>query len=208
MRYFIYYPPKKSITLVDIGENVRVNDIVELIKEKFDLKIHDSSQSETSMVLSYNGFDLKPNWCFADLSIPSGTMIHFIFREEKAADLYVFCGFNKKIEKLFDSSITMETYISTIRQQISNKLGLPLSTFCLETYDGTQRLYDEMKLINYDIKTHDHVYLKVWRGYEKFIRSCVKGLTARYSPDELTRHYQTQVALHIAAFYGKIYFFN
>jgi hypothetical protein len=208
MRYFIFYPPTKSLTLVDVGENVRVNDIVELIKEKFDLKVQDSSQSEATMVLSYNGFDLKPSWCFADLSIPSGTIIHFIHREEKAADLYVYCGFNKTKLKLFNSSITMETRISTLRQQISNELGLPLSTFCLETYDGTQRLYDEMKLINYDIKTHDHVYLKVWREYEKLIRSCVKGLTVRYSPDYLTQHHQTQVALHIAAFYGKIYFFN
>jgi len=208
MRYFIFYPPNKSIRLIDVDENVCVEHILELIKKEFGLKVHDNGPSETSIVLSYNGFDLKPKWSLAELSIPSGSIIRCIYKEKQAADLYVHCGFNKQILKLFDSSITIVTTIGTIRKKISDKLGLPLSTFCLETYDGTQRLYDEMKLINYDIKTHDLVYLKVWRGYEKLIRSCVKGLTTRYSIDELTQHYQAQVALHIAAFYGKIYFFN
>jgi len=58
----------------------------------------------------------------------------------------------------------------------------------------------------YMIQIHDHIYLKVWKGYEKFVNSCIKGFTEQYSYDDLTRHYQTQVALYIAAFYGKILF--
>jgi hypothetical protein len=181
-----------------------VEDVLELIQREFDLKVHGSGPAETSIVLSYNGFDLKPKWSLADLSIPSGSIIRCIHREQKAADLYIHCEFNKQILKLFDSSITPETTIGTIRKLISDKLGLPLSIFCLESYNGRQRLYDEKKLINYDVKIHDHVYLKVWRGYEKYISSCIKGFTEHYSHDELTRHYQTQVALHIAAFYGEI----
>jgi hypothetical protein len=208
MRYFIFYPPNKSIRLIDIGESVRVEDIIKLVTKEFNLNIEDSGPSETSIVLSYNGSDLKPTWSVADLSIPSGSIIRCLYREQKAADIYVHCGFNKQILKLFDPSITIETKISTLRKQISNKLGLPLSMFCLEKYNDRQRLYDQMALTNYDIKIHDHLYLKVWRGYEKFINSCIRGFTERYSHDDLTRHYQTQVALYIAAYYGKTFFFR
>ncbi|UJR36041.1 hypothetical protein I4U23_028778 [Adineta vaga] len=204
MRYHIFYPVTKAITLIDIDENVHVEEILELAKQKFGLKVHGSGPSETSVVLSYNGFDLKPQWLVSDLGIPSGAIIHCLYREQKAADLYVYCAFDKRILKIFDSTITMDTDIGSIRQIISRKIGLPLSTFCLETYSGTQRLYDEMKLINYDIKTHDHVYLKVWQGFDKFIAACVKGLIERFSPEELTRHYQAQVALYIASFYGHL----
>ncbi len=208
MRYFIFYPPSKSIRFVDVSENICVEEVLELVQREFGLKIHGRGPSETSIVLSYNGFDLKPKWSLADLSIPSGSIIRCIYKEQKAADLYVHCEFNKQILKLFDSSITMETTISEIRKKISEKLGLPLSIFCLETYHSKRRLYDPMKLINYDMKIHDHVSLKVWKGYEKFISSCLRGYTDHYSHDDLTRYYQIQVALYIAAFYGKIYFFN
>jgi hypothetical protein len=206
MRYFIFYPPSKAIRLIDVGENIRVEEVLELVQQEFGLKVHGGGPSETSIALSYNGFDLKPKWFLGELSIPSGSILHCIYKEQQAADLYIHCGFNKQILKLFDSSITIETTISTLRKIISEKLGLPLSLFCLETYNGQQRLYDPMKLINYDIKIHDHIYLKVWKGYEKFVNSCIKGFTEQYSYDDLTRHYQTQVALYIAAFYGKILF--
>jgi hypothetical protein len=61
-----------------------------------------------------------------------------------------------------------------------------------------------MKLVHYDLQLHDHIYLKVWQGYEKFIDACVKGFTGPFAHDDLSRHYQTQIALYIAAFYGKI----
>jgi hypothetical protein len=203
MRYFIYYPPKKSIRLIDVSESVLVEDILKLVRKEFGLNFQDSGPSETSIVLNYNGSDLKPKWSLVDLSIPSGSIIRCLYREQKAADLYIHCDYNKQILKLFDTSITFETTIGAVRKLISEKLGLPLSLFCLETYNTKQRLYDQMKLINYDIKIHDHIYLKVWRGYEKFTNSCIKGFTEPYAHDDLTRHYQTQVALYIAAFYGK-----
>jgi hypothetical protein len=206
MRYFICYPPSKSMKLIDVDENVCVENILELIKNEFSLKVHSHGQSETSIVLSYNGFDLKPKWSFAELSIPSGSIIRCTYKEQQPANLYVHCGFNKQLLKLFDSSITIETTISTIRKKISDKIGLPLSTFCLETFNRKKRLYDEMQLINYDIKMHDQIYLKVWKGYEKFISSCIRGYADHYSHDDLTHYYQTQIALHIAAFYGKILF--
>ncbi|CAF0836993.1 unnamed protein product [Rotaria sordida] len=202
MRYFIFYPPSKTLRLIDVNENDRAEDILELIKKEYGLSFYDNNSSETKIVLNYNGCDLKPKWTFGDLNIPSGSIIRCLSKQQTAADLYIHCGFNKQIFKLFDSSITNETTIGTIRKKISDKLGLPLSTFCLETYDTKQRLYDEIKLFNYDIKIHDHIYLKVWKGYEKFINACVKGFTEHYSHDDLIRHYQTQVALHIAAFYG------
>ncbi|CAF3277865.1 unnamed protein product [Rotaria socialis] len=202
MRYFIYYPPKRSIRLIDVSENVLVEDVLTLVKQEFKLNTQNIGTAETSIVLNYNGSDLKPNWSLVDLSIPSGSIIRCLYREEKAADLYVFCSYNKQIFKLFDSSITTDTNISTVRKKISDKLGLPLSVYCLETYHNKQRLYDEMKLDSYDIKMHDHIYLKVWRGYEKLLNACIKGFTEQYANDDLTRHYQTQVALYIAAFYG------
>lgn len=203
MRYFIYYPPTKAIRLIDVRQSVIVEDVLELVKKEFGLNIEDSGPSETSIVLNYNGSDLKPQWSIADLSIPSGSIIRCLYREQKAADLYVHCGFNKQILKIFDPAITIDTTLGNIRKLISEKLGLPLSTFCLETFPTKQRLYDQMKLIDYDLKIHDHIYLKVWRGYEKFINSCIRGFNEPYSPDDLVRHYQTQVALYIAAYYGR-----
>lgn len=203
MRYFIYYPPKQAIRLIDVTDHVLVEDVLNLVKQEFGLNIEDSGPAETSIVLSYNGSDLKSTWSLTDLGIPSGAIIRCLYREIQAADLYVHCGFNKQILKLFDSTITLETSVGTIRKKISDKLGLPLSTFCLETHEGQVRLYDQQRLMDYDLKIHDHIYLKVWRGYEKLINACVKGFTEPYAHDDLTRHYQTQVALHIAAFYGK-----
>ena len=204
MRYFISYPPTKSVRLVDVNNNVRVEEILQLVQEEFGLQVHTTGRSESSIVLNYNGFDLKPKWTFADISIPSGAMIRCIYKEQQAADLYVHCGFNKQLLKLFESSINIESTIGSVRKKISDQLGIPLSTFCLETYDGKHRLLDPLQLMNYDIKIHDHVYLKVWKGYEKFISSCIRGYVEQYSHDDLTRHYQAQVALYIAAFYGKI----
>ncbi|CAF2245234.1 unnamed protein product [Rotaria magnacalcarata] len=204
MRYFIFYPPSKSLRLIDVTEGDCVENTLISIKQEFDLKVYDNGSSDKSVVLNYNGCDLKPKWSFGDLNIPSGAIIRCVTRQQQAADLYIHCGFNKQILKLFDSSITIETTIGTIRKKISDKIGLPLSTFCLESYDGKQRLYDDMKLMTYDIKVHDHVYLKVWQGYEKFINSCVKGFTEYFSHDDVIRHYQSQVALHVAAFYGHL----
>ncbi|UJR10034.1 hypothetical protein I4U23_014257 [Adineta vaga] len=202
MRYFVYYPPKDSMRLIDVTETARVEDILALVKKEFDLNTQDSSSGEISIVLSYNGSDLKPKWSLSELNIPSGSIIRCLYREKKAADLYVHCSYNKQIFKLFDSTITINTTIGTIRKNLSNRLGLPLSVFCLETYDGKQRLYDQMKLFDYDLKPHAHLYLKVWQGYEKFINACIKGFTERYAHDDLTRQYQIQIALYIAAFHG------
>ena len=204
MRYFISYPPSKTLKLIDVLESDRVEKVLELVKQEFGLKFRDSNYSEVPIGLSYNGFNLKSKWFIADLNIPSGAIIRCISRDQLEADIYVHCEFNRQILKLFNTSITIQSTVGTLRKKISDKLGIPLSTFCLETYDDKQRLYDEMKLIDYNIKIHDRVYLKVWGGYEKFIDECVKGFTEHYSHDGLTRHYQRQVALHIAAFYGEI----
>lgn len=203
MRYFVYYPPKDAMRLIDVTETALVGDILALVKREFDLNVEDSSAGEISIVLSYNGAELKPKWSLSELNIPSGSIIRCLYREKKAADLYVHCGYNKQIFKLFNAGITVDTSIGTVRRIIADRLGLPLSVFCLETYDGKQRLYDQRTLIDYDLKPHEHVYLKVWQGYEKFINACVKGFTERYARDDLARHYQTQIALHIAAFYGR-----
>lgn len=204
MRYFIFYPPTKALKLIDVSENDTVEDILTSLKQDFGLKYTDNEASGLSIVLNYNGSDLKPKWSFGDLNIPSGAIIRCLTRKQTAADLYIHCGHNKQILKLFDSSITIETTIGRVRQKISDKIGLPLSTFCLESYDGKQRLYDDMKLMHYDIKVHDHIYLKVWQGYEKFINACIRGFTQHFSHDDIIRHYQAQIALHIAAFYGKV----
>jgi hypothetical protein len=205
MRYFIYYPPTKSTRSIDVGENICVEEILQLAQHEFGLQVNSRGRSEASIVLSYNGFDLKPKWSLADLNIPSGAIIRCIFKEKKAPNLYIHCEFNKQVLKLFDSAIKIDSPISLIRKKISDRIGLPLSTFCLETYHGKKRLFDQMILMNYDLKIHDHLSLKVWKGYEKFISSCIRGYAEHYSHDDLTRYYQIQVALHIAAFYGKIH---
>ncbi|CAF0910687.1 unnamed protein product [Adineta ricciae] len=202
MRYFVYYPPKDSMRMIDVTETARVEDILTLVKKEFDLNAQDSSAGEISIVLSYNGSDLKPKWSLAELSIPSGSIIRCLYREKKAADLYVHCSYNKQIYKLFDSNISIDTTIGNIRKILSNRLGLPLSVFCLETFDEKQHLYDHMKLFDYDLKPHAHLYLKVWQGYDKFIDACIKGFAGRYAHDDLSRHYQKQIALHVAAFHG------
>ncbi|CAF3792319.1 unnamed protein product [Adineta steineri] len=204
MRYFVYYPPKDSMRLIDVSESVLVQDILTLVIKEFGLDIEDSSPGDISIVLSYNDSDLKPKWSLTDLNIPSGSILRCLYREKKPADLYIHCSYDKQIIKLDDSRITIDTTIRTIRKIISNKLGLPLSVFCLETYGSRQRLYDPMKLIDYDIRLHEHIYLKVWGGYEKFIHSCTKDLPLEYSRDELSRQYQIQIALYIATFYGHV----
>ena len=203
MRYFIFYAPKQSMRSIDAVDNTRVQDVLDYVNEEFRLNIHHQGQDETSLVLNYNGFDLKPTWTLAEVSISPGSILHCTHRQTKAPELYVHCGFNGQVLKLFDSSITVNTTIGALRANISNRLGLPLSVFCLEKYDSGQRLYDEITLITYDIKRHDHVYLKVWREQEKFVVACTKGFSDVYINDDLVRHYQLQVALYIAAFYGK-----
>ncbi|CAF0754445.1 unnamed protein product [Didymodactylos carnosus] len=202
MRYFIYYPPTKSIRQIDVTDTVRVQDIIKQVQHEFHLTAQGSGPSETSIVLNYNGSDLKPKWAVGDLGIPSGAIIRCLYREQKAADLYIYCAFNQQTIKIFDSTLTLETTIGTIRKKLSDTLGLPLSTFCLESRDGRVRYYDHMKLISYDIKLNGRVYLKVWKGFEKFLTNCLKGFHDTYAQDDLTRQYQLQIALHIAAFYG------
>ena len=193
-----------ALRQIDLAPSALVEDVLNLVKAEFGLNIEDSGPAETSIVLTYNGSDLKPKWLLTDLKIPSGGIMRCLYREVEAADLYIHCGFNKETLKLFDASINIETTIGTLRKKISDRLGLPLSTFCLETEDHQQRLYDQAKLMDYDLKLHAHLHLKVWRGYEKFISACIRGFMEHYSHDDLTKHYQGQVALSIAAFYGNI----
>ena len=188
---------------IDAFDSTRVKDVLDYVREEFRLNIHNQGHDESSLVLSYNGFDLKPAWTLAEVSISPGSILHCTDRQTKMPELYVHCGFNGQVLKLFDSSITQTATIGALRTNISNQLGLPLSVFCLEKYDSGQRLYDEIALITYDIQRHDHVYLKVWRELEKFVVACTKGFSAVYINDDLVRHYQLQVALHIAAFYGR-----
>lgn len=205
MRYFIYYPPKKTIRLIDASRNVLVDDILDLVKKEFSLNVEDSRPAETVLVLNYNGAELKGKWSLLDLGIPSGSIIRCIHREILEAQIHVHCDFNKQILKLFDHSITAQTTIGVIRQKISDKIGLPLSTFCLQRFDDQKRLFDSDTLEDRQIKVHGHVLLKVWSGYEKLISSCVKGFSETYSSDDLTRYYQIQIALYISAFYGIVF---
>lgn len=204
MRYFIYYPPTKSLKRVDVVDDTRVQDIIGMVKYKFGLKVDTDHQDKTSIVLNYNGSDLKPTWSLTDLGVPTGAIIRCLYRAKKNADLYVHCEFNNQLLELFDDSITIETTIGEIRKKISDKIGIPLSTFCVEMYDiERRRLHDRMKLFQCDLKLQDHIYLKVWPGYEDFLNSCMKGFPKKYSHDDLIRHYQLQIALHFAAFYGR-----
>ena len=179
-----------------------VGEALELVKKELGLQIDYNGPAQTELVLNYNGCDLKPKWLLSEVAIPSGAILRCVDRERTAAQLYVHCNFNKQIVRLTDSSINEDTTIRTLRKHISNTLGLPLSLFCLETFDEKQRLYDESKLFDYDIRVHDHIRLKVWGEMEKFINSCLKGFPEHYAHDDLTRHYQAQVALYVAAFYG------
>ena len=203
MRYFIYYPPTNSSRRIDVVDGTRVQTVIDMVQHAFDLHVDADSQATKSIVLNYNGSDLKPTWLLTDLYIPPGAIIHCLYREKTTPALYVHCGFNNQILEFFDDAIAVDTTIGDLRKKISDRIGLPLGTFCLQMYNSKQQLYDQMKLFHYEIKPHDHVYLKVWRGYEKFLNSCMNGFPKYYAHDDLTRHYELQTALHIAAFYGK-----
>jgi hypothetical protein len=203
MRYFIDYPPTKSSRRIDVVDGTLVQDVIDLVQHEFGLQVEVDSLAGKSIVLNYSGSDLKPTWLMTDLNIPPGAIIHCLYRERKTPDLYVHCGFNNQILEFFDETITLDTTIGGIRKRISDRIGLPLSTFCLKMRNSKQHLFDQMELFHYEIKPHDHVYLKVWRGYEKFLNSYMKGFPKYYARDDLTRHYELQIALHIAAFYGR-----
>ena len=203
MRYFIYYPPTKSSRQIDAAEGVHVQEIIDMAQKEFDLHVDIGDRAKKTLVLNYNGSDLKPTWLLVDLNIPLGSILHCLYRKKKTPNLYVHCGFNNQILEFFDHSISIDTTIGDIRKKVSDRIGFPLSIFCLEDQNSNQRLYDSMRLLDYDLKPQDHVYLKVWRGYEKFINSCMKGFPRYYAHDDLTRHYELQIALYIAAFYGR-----
>ena len=203
MRYFIDYPPTKSLRRIDVVDGTRVQDIIDMVQHEFGLRVEDDSQTGRSIVLNYNGSDLKSTWLLTDLNIPPGAIIHCVQRERKIPDLYIHCGFNNQILEFFDDTITIDTTIGEIRKKISNRIGLPLSTFGLKIQNSKRHLYDQMELFHYEIKPHDHVCLRVWRGYAKFLNSCMQGFPKYYAHDDLTRNYELQIALHIAAFYGK-----
>ena len=203
MRYFIYYPPSKSLRQIDAADGVHVQEIIDIAQKEFDLHVDISDRAKKTLVLNYSGSDLKPTWLLVDLNIPLGSILHCLYRKKKKPNLYVHCGFNNQILEFFDHNISIDTTIGDIRKKISDRIGFPLSIFCLEEQNSKQRLYDSMRLLDYDLKPHDHVYLRVWRGYEKFINSCMKGFPRYYAHDDLTRHYELQIALYIAAFYGR-----
>ena len=206
MRYFIYYPRTKSVKRVDIEDDTRVQDVIGMVKRKFGLRTDVDEQGRTTIVLNYNGCDLKPTWSLTDLGIPAGAIIRCLYRAKKKPNVYVHCEFNNnQILEIFDNTITINSTIGDIRKKISDRIGIPLSTFYLESQDnGRQRLYDRMKLFQCNLKLEDHVYVKVWPGYEEFLNACMKGFPKKYSRDDLVRHYQLQIALYIAAFYGRI----
>ena len=203
MRYFIYYVPKKTVRSVDIDEKISVEKLLNLVKKEFGLNIWQRGAPERNLVLNFNGCDLKPKWNVADLSMPSGSMIRCLFRPENSPFVYVHCSYNKQILKITEPTLNLDSSIKELRVYVARLLGIPLSLFCLETYTGKQKLYDDKTLNDYDIKAHEHLYLKVWNDQEKFLNSCLRGFSDNFSNDEFIRHFQSQVALHIAAFHGK-----
>ena len=204
MRYFIHYSKKNSLKRVDVKDDTRIEQIIDLVKDEFGLRTTPNDEDKTSIVLNYNGEDLKPTWSFADSAIPTGSIIHCSYRPKKKADLYVHCLFNDQLLPIFDSTITINTSIAQIRKIISNQIGIPLSTFFLQTYHHheQQPLHDQMKLYQANLNLNDHIYLRVWSSFEHLITSSFKGFPIKYSNDHLIRHYQLQIALHCAAFYG------
>ena len=126
MRYFIYYPPTKAIRLLDACEDDRIEKILELARHEFGLKFSDDVPSSATIVLSYNGFDLKPKWTLGELNIPVGAIIRCISREQFEADIYVHCGYNKQIFKLFDFPIS---YRNDFKKRNSLKLRCKTNHF-------------------------------------------------------------------------------
>lgn len=203
MRYFIYYPPTKSLKRVDVESGTSVEKIIDMVRQQFGIRRNIDKNAKMSIVLNYNGSDLKSTWSLTDLGIPPGAILHCLSRGRRTIDLQVHCEFNNQtLDFFFDDTLNVETSIGELRKKISDRLGLPLSTFCLEKNDKKERLYDNMKLYQYEINSSDHVHLKVWRGYENFLNLCIKGFPKSYARDDLTRHYQLQIALYVAAFYG------
>lgn len=204
MRYFIYYPPTKSLKRVDVKDGTLVQEIIDMVRQQFGIRVDIAKDSNMSVALNYNGSDLKSTWSLNELGIPSGAILYCLSRDRKTIDLQVHCEFNHQtLDFFFDNTLNVDTTIGDLRKRISDQLGLPLSTFCLEIDQRKERLYDSMKLYQYEINSNDHLYLKVWHGYESFLNSCMKGIPKSYARDDLTRHYQLQIALYIAAFYGK-----
>lgn len=204
MRYWIYFAPCQTSKRIDVQHSTSIQEIIDLIQKEFDIRISNENEENIAIILNYNGADLKPTWLIGDLNIPPGTILHCFYRDLKPADLYVHCGFNKQVLELFDDTITTDMTIAKLRTKIANKLGIPLSTFWLEMYHCEERLFDQMKLYQYDLKPSSHVFLRILYGYDKFIRSCLKGFTQFLAHDELTRDYEHQIALHIAAFHGML----
>ena len=94
MRYFIFYPPSQTIRSLDVDENTRVGEALELVKKELGLQIDYKGPAQTELVLNYNGCDLKPKWLLSEVAIPSGAILRCVDRERTAAQLYAHYNFN------------------------------------------------------------------------------------------------------------------
>lgn len=204
MRYFVLFSPTNTVRTIDTDQDLCVNDVLDMVKKDFGLHFEPPGPQERVLVLNFDGCDLKPKWKLKEIPIPTGSILRCLFRRCPTPYLHVHCSYSRKILKFFESAVNLQMTVGDVRIRISNELGIPLSLFRLESFDGNRHFYDEAKLIDYNLQVYDHVFLKVWSDQEKFLNSCLKGFAEHFSNDELVRHYQAQVALHIAAFYGNL----
>lgn len=214
MKIFIKYQYSNERLSFETNEKTRVRDLINFVKDYYQIaeipayeNDKDKSVIALKLKLYHFGGELNDDWLFHELAIPEGSTLKCLIIEETIPEFYVYIKFKKEFYKFYDSTYQMISYsVYKLRTKLSDELGLPLSIFRLKS--GDIELQDNLRLIDYNIQRHGHVFLETWLGWDSFLNNCIRGFTKQVvktmSSDELIRQYQARVALYIASHYGHI----
>lgn len=212
IKAFIRYTLTGERLSIELKGNQCVKEVVKFVEDYFKLGASYGGTEERVLVLQYGGADLHGDWLFDDLNIMPGSTIKCTLKEEKIPDYYIEIPFLGETYKFYDDNFDISTFrVVDLRIKMSEIYGFPLSIFRLKPKSNRfeaskEEMIDEYRIVDYGIERHGRIEVETWKGWENFLKYCVKGYAKQVkdimSADDIIKQYQAKVALFIAAHYG------
>ncbi|XP_067851832.1 protein ANKUB1-like [Heptranchias perlo] len=191
----------------DILQEQTVLSVKLMIKHHFRLSLSDDKQGRRFLELTYAGAVLEDDWVLADVRITSCSTVKCLLKEEDKPLLYVFNALTRQTVPIMEKPQFLTATVAELKNLVSLKSGLPVSTFRLSTRGGTE-LYNCNKMDDYQLDLGSTLRLDIWDGWKEYLTGCLLGhkhIIQRYlSEEEHVAKFQQRVALHMAAYFGHL----
>ena len=192
---------------MDIEKKETVHGLRNRIKDALSIYelICPKSVDLAKLQLLYNGVVLQDEHILYNLGVKSGDLIKCSHIEKPKVYLRVHIHFLKRIHKIREPTEVRGMTVETLKSNLQNKIGIPVSCFRLLSEDNVP-LFDCNTLGYYDITEGSVIHMETWSKWTTFLVSALNGDLIEtfenipsFAFDPVMNRYQYRVALFIAA---------